>query len=56
MMVAAGDSNTPPPDYKSGVLPIYYTSGTANERSMGGLEEQRADAITRARADDGGGQ
>ena len=41
MMVAAGDSNAPPPDYESGVLPIHYTSGTAHERvRLGGLEER----------------
>ena len=35
------------------MLPIHYTSGTAHERvRLGGLEERKADAVTRARATD----
>ena len=53
MMVAAGDSNAPPPDYESGVLPIHYTSGTAHERiRLRRARRTRADAATRARATD----
>ena len=50
----AGDSNAPPPDYESGVLPIHYTSGTAHERVRLARRARRtrADAATRARATD----
>ena len=49
----AGDSNTPPSDYESGVLSIHYTSDTAHERvrlDSWRARRTRADAVTRARA------